>query len=268
MVLSLNRRLLLQGLLAGFGGFALAAAGSGSVWARPSRRIARLIDDVRAPEHAGGDVAARIAFISRGLLGTRYRANTLIGGPNRPEQFVVRDDAFDCVTYCETVLAASLARDYDDFERTLQTIRYANGVVRWDERNHYFADWCRRAIEKNICRAVELPKTVTIDKTVNWDNFGRRQVSMRAIPTESLLARPSQVANGDIIGFVSRRANLDFFHTGFVMLGPKRDVFLRHASQSRGRVLDEPMARFVAANRVQNVTLLRALEPPTRVRGA
>jgi hypothetical protein len=45
-------------------------------------------------------------------------------------------------------------------------------------------------------------------------------------------------------------------------------LILRHASQGRGRVLDEPMARFLAVNRVQHVTLLRALKLPALVRGA
>ena len=31
-------------------------------------------------------------FVSRALLGTRYQADTLIGGPQQPERLVVRDD--------------------------------------------------------------------------------------------------------------------------------------------------------------------------------
>lgn len=260
MVQGLHRRSFLQML----GGVALAAPGSRFAFARDIRHIPRLIDEASAL----ASVSARIAFISKSLLGTRYRANTLIGGPNKPEEFVVRDDAFDCVTFCEIVLAAALARDSDGFEQVLRTIRYANGTVRWDERNHYFSDWIRRAIEKGICQLVDLPKSITIDKTVNWGNLGRRQVVMRCSPTPSLLARPRDLASGDIIGFASRRANLDFFHTGLVMIGPKNELTLRHASESRRRVLDEPLRRFIAANRVQYVSLLRVLEPPPIARGA
>jgi N-acetylmuramoyl-L-alanine amidase-like len=256
-----NRRLLLQML----GGVTLLAVGGGDrALAQSAKRIVPLIAKARALDL----VSARIAFISTSLLGARYRANTLIGGPSKPEEFVVRDDAFDCVTFCEVVLAAALARDNDDFERILRTIRYASGVVRWDERNHYFAEWCRRAIEHDICRPVELPKALTIDKTVNWGNHGKRQVAIRCIPTESLLASPRELVSGDIIGFVSRRANLDFFHTGLVMIGPKSELTLRHASESRRRVLDEPLRRFLATNKVQYVTLLRALERPPITRGA
>ena len=106
---------------------------------------------------------------------------------------MVRDDAFDCVTYCEIVLAAALARDYGEFEAALKKIRYANGDVRWDERNHYFAEWCRNAVDKKICRPIALPKSLTIDKAVNFGNLGRRQVSMQCVPSESLLAHAEPV---------------------------------------------------------------------------
>ena len=201
-------------------------------------------------------------FISRALLGVRYQANTLIGGPRRPERFVVRDDAFDCVTFCEFVLAAAIARDYREFETVLRTIRYEHGKVVWAERNHYFAEWCRRAVENGICGPVAMADAVTIDKTVHWGNQGLRQVSIAGIPSASLLASGELLANGDIIGFLSRRPNLDFFHTGLVIFEDDGALMLRSAAQSRRRVVDEPLARFLAANNVQHVTLLRALEKP------
>ena len=113
MARTINRRLLLQML-----GSAtlLAAGGFGRAFAQSARKIAPLIEQARALE----PISARIEFISRAFIGTRYVGNTLIGGPRRPEQFVVRDDAFDCVTYCEIVLAAALARDYGAFESALK----------------------------------------------------------------------------------------------------------------------------------------------------
>ena len=93
-----------------------------------------------------------IDFIAAALRGTRYRGYTLIGGPRRPEKFVVRDDAFDCVTFCETVLAAARASNLDEFETALRTIRYHNGVVAWRERNHYFFEWGQHNVENKTCR--------------------------------------------------------------------------------------------------------------------
>ena len=208
----------------------LVAAAGAPAFARRRPSIGRLIAEAQARP----TVSERMAFISHALLGARYRANTLIGGPRRQEILVVRDDAFDCVTFCEVVLAAARARDLAEFEASLRRIRYAHGDVKWDERNHYFADWSRRAVENEICRPVAIEPAVTIEKTVNWRNLGKRQVSLSAIPRATLIANRTLLANGDVIGFVSRRPNLDFHHTGLIALGKGGEPMLRHASQRRG----------------------------------
>ncbi len=250
--MSISRRVMLQ-LLAGGAAFAAAPGGAAEA------RIARLIEEAKGL----ATVAQRIDFISRKLLGTTYKGYTLIGGPRRPERFVVRDDAFDCVTFCETVLAASLAHGIGEFEPLLRAIRYHNGVVTWRERNHYFYEWSRYNIENKTCRAVELDGAVEIAKTVDTQaGLDKRHFAMRVIPSAVLLAHKAALQSGDIIGFVSRRPNLDYFHIGFVAFGDKGELLLRHASQSRHRVLDESLQRFLAMYRVRYVTLLRPEEAP------
>jgi hypothetical protein len=221
--------------------------------------IERLIGESRSLPN----VSRRIDFISGRLLGIRYRADTLIGGPKYPEKFVVRDDAFDCVTFCEVVLAAAIAHNLEEFETSLRRIRYDHGAVQYDRRNHYFADWCKHNIENGICRPVVIEPSVTIDKIVTWHReFGRHPVSMVAISKETLLASARLLAPGDIIGFASKRASLDYYHTGLVAFGKNGELLLRNASQSRGRVVEDRMATFVSVNPVKFVTLLRAAESP------
>lgn len=251
-----NRRAVL-GLLAGL---PLLAAGRSPVGESDAALIGRLIGEARAGVDGEGGVAWRIDSISRALLGKRYRANTLIGGPKRPEQFVVRADAFDCVTFCEVVLAAAIARDYDEFEATLRRLRYAHGTVSWAERNHYFAEWSRRTIENRVCYPVSMTPAVTIEKTVDWDSFGRRRVSMLAVSYATLRANRQLLASGDIIAFVSRQPRLDVFHTGFIIVPADGAPVLRHASESRGKVVDQRLDAFLAAYRVKYVMLLRAFD--------
>jgi hypothetical protein len=235
----------------------LLAAGSRGAFAAKTAVIERLIQEARALP----TVSQRIDFISGKLLGVRYQADTLIGGPKQPERFVVRDDAFDCVTFCEVVLAAAIARDLAEFETSLRRIRYDHGAVQYDQRNHYFADWCKRNIENGICRPVAIEPTIVIDKTVTWHReFGRHPVSIAAISKETLLGNAKRLAAGDIIGFTSRRSDLDFFHTGIIAFGKSGELLLRNASQSRGRVVDDKMTTFAAVNPVTYVTLLRAAE--------
>ena len=238
----------------------LAALASGA-WpaAAGEKRIDKLIAETRNLD----TISKRIDAISAALRGTRYRAYTLIGGPRRPEKFIVRDDAFDCVTYCETVLAAAIARDASEFEAVLRAIRYHNGVVKWDQRNHYFFEWCQRNVENKTCRwltmdgAKELKKTANSEKGLSMRNF-----VMNVIPHAVFLKNKAMLQTGDIVGFVSQQPGLDYFHTGFIAFAKNGALLLRHASESRRRVLDERMDRFVAVNHVRYVTLLRPLEPP------
>lgn len=248
-----SRRLFLQSLAGG----AALLAGAGATGAGEAR-IARLIEAAKAMPSVG----ERIDYISRALTGAKYQAYTLIGGPKRPEKFVVREDGFDCVTFCETVLAAATARDFEDFETRLRTIRYHNGVVAWRERNHYFFEWGQHNIDNLTCRPIDMDGAVALEKTVYWHReLGRRTFSMKVIPRAVFLANKAQLANGDIVGFVTQRPNLDYFHIGFVAFAAGGELMLRHAARSRRRVLDERMDRFTAKNSVRYVTLLRPVEP-------
>ncbi len=85
-------------------------------------------------------------------------------------------------------------------------------------------------------------------------------MSIAAIAKETLLDNARLLAPGDIIGFTSRRAGLDYYHTGLVAFGKGGELLLRNASQSRGRVVDDKMTTFVTVNPVKYVTLLRAAE--------
>jgi len=237
----------------------LLAGGSRTAFAAKAAAVERLIEQARALP----TVSQRIDFISGKLIGVRYQAETLIGSPKQPERFVVRDDAFDCVTFCEVVLAAAIAGDFIEFETLLRRIRYDRGNVQYDQRNHYFADWCKRNVENGICRPVVIEPSIKIDKTLTWHReFGNHPVSFVAIAKETLLENARRLAPGDIIGFTSRRAGLDYYHTGLVAFSKTGELLLRNASQSRGRVVEDKMAAFVSVNPVKYVTLLRPVNNP------
>ena len=67
--------------------------------------------------------------------------------------------------------------------------------------------------------------------------------------------------SGDVIGFVSHRPNLDYFHAGFIVFGPGRVLLLRSAAESHHRVVDEDMGSFLARYSVRYVSVLRPQEP-------
>ena len=70
------------------------------------------------------------------------------------------------------------------------------------------------------------------------------------------------LATGDIVGFVTRRPNLDYFHIGFVAFGTGGELLLRHASESHGVACwTSAWSASSRINRVRYVTLLRPDEP-------
>ncbi len=220
-------------------------------------RMTRLIEKAQSLPTTG----QRIDFISRALVGAPYRSYTLIGGPRKAEKFVTRDDVFDCVTYCEAVLAAALVRTPADYDDKLRQIRYRDGVVAWRQRNHYFAQWCDNNIANNICTRVGMPGGFSVDKKLYWmPGLGAPRMAVAGIPRASLLANKSMLATGDVIAFMSPRPRLDYFHTGLIVIAPTGEPRLRHAAQSRGRVLEEPLARFFSVNHVKAATVLRPRE--------
>jgi len=248
-----SRRQILQMLASG-----LAFAGGAGPSVAGETRVERLI----ANANALPTVAQRIAAISRALIGAPYLGYTLIGGPHKSERFVVRDDGFDCVTFCETVLAAARVFRARDFDLELRKIRYREGAVEWHERNHYFSDWCEFNIANGVCRAVAVPGGEPVQKMLTtMRGLGPRRMSLVAVPRANLIAHRDLVATGDIIGFLSQRTGLDYFHTGFVVVDAKGNLWLRHAARSQGRVLDDSLARFMSVNGVRAVTVVRPQEP-------
>ncbi len=60
-------------------------------------------------------------------------------------------DESDCVTFVENSIALSLSNSWRSYFVSLQRIRYKNGLVGWETRNHFFeADW-----EKNNSWIIE-----------------------------------------------------------------------------------------------------------------
>ncbi len=85
---------------------------------------------------------------------------------------------------------------------------------------------------------------------------------MPVVSRALLLGHKALLKTGDIIGFVSRRADLDYFHAGLIAFDNKGALLLRHAAESEHRVLDERMERFLTRWRVGHVSLLRPLDQP------
>jgi hypothetical protein len=117
---------------------------------------------------APGEAATRLGAT---FLGTPYAAHTL-EAPG-PERLVITLEAFDCVTFVETVLVLTrlarrgegaapagpggggLAGLVEGYATELRRLRYRRGTIDgYPSRLHYFSDWIADNTEKGLVRDV------------------------------------------------------------------------------------------------------------------
>src|SRR5204863_2440862 len=83
-----------------------------------------------------------------------------------------------------------------------------------------------------------------------------RRTRVKCLPKTALPRLERRLQTGDLIFFVSTRRNLDVFHTGIIIRDGKR-LLMRHASRSRGSVVEQNLTEFLKANRMAGVIVVR-----------
>lgn len=191
-------------------------------------------------------------------MGDPYRGNTLGGSPSSDESFTASLDAFDCLTYVESILALAGASDLRKFADNLRCIRYRNGNVGWVSRNHYMTAWIRNNVRAGfVSNQTKGSGLIDRSRKLNVvEGLAEKTILVRSIRKRDFLRRRSEVSTGDLVFFASTRRNLDVFHCGVLIRSGER-VLLRHAARSRGRVVEQALEGFLAANRMSGVILVR-----------
>ena len=231
------------------------------------RRIEQLLAKVK-DEHS---VAGRIDSLSRSFLNYRYKENPLIGSPDTTEVFTVALDGFDCVTYIETIVALARASTVADFTEWLRKIRYQQGRIEWQRRNHYMTGWIRNNERQGLIRPIPMPNTLTVSRERRLNvvaGLAPRRTRIRCLPKSALPRLEPHLQSGDLMFFVSTRNNLDVFHAGIIVRNDDT-VLMRHASRSQGGVVEQALGDFLKANRMSGVIVMRPQAPITqRIRSA
>jgi cell wall-associated NlpC family hydrolase len=219
------------------------------------RRVAQLLSETKQDHSAG----IRIDVLSRHFLGHPYKPNPLIGSADTGEVFTASLDGFDCVTYIETVVALARASSVDDFIEWLRKIRYEQGRIQWEQRNHYMSLWVRNNVRDAIIKPVSMlaiPR-VSRERVLNVvPGLAAQRTRVTCVPKSAVPRLTGHLQNGDLIFFVSTRKNLDVFHAGIIVRDGKR-VLMRHASRSEGVVVEQDLSKFLKENRMTGVIVTR-----------
>ena len=213
-----------------------------------------------------------VLFYARQLKGTPYVASTLEVAD--PEQLVVNLRQLDCTTLVETTLALTLTKrqhsdSFADYCRNLLRLRYFDGHMNgYLSRLHYFSWWMHNNQDMGLIDEVKLPQQYTT--FINVHNYYMsahpdKYKFLKAHPewVDSIAAlekryngpdgryltqantrlphsKLSNVADGDIVAIVTRKAGIDYSHLGFAVWGKDGLLHLLNASSIHHKVVEEP----------------------------
>lgn len=199
----------------------------------------------------------RIDTVSAQFLGTPYIANTLIGGPDTPEELVVRFDGVDCYTFVDLVRALTLSENRAGFIAALEKTRYHDGRVAYLERRHFLTDWV--ALTPQNARDITLtlsPQVQVTHKDLNRRADGGVYIKGLAVhPRDIAHLSPdfltpqvaAKIRTGDVIGIYTKLDGLDVTHTGLA-IWKNGVLYFRNASSLKAnmKVVDTPLAVYLA----------------------
>jgi hypothetical protein len=213
----------------------------------------------------------RVERVSGLFLGKPFALSPLGEGPTgRVDQDpIVRFDRFDCVTYVEEVMALSWHADLNHAVRDLQRVRYASGTVRYGARKHIMmAQWIPLNIAAgfvhDITRIVGGDATESATLQLAAQDFRskkggalklaaadqpRGSYSVPLLPLARMAGALDRVPAGTIITTIRRAQSQVPYrasHVGLVIIRDGKRV-IRHAHKPSRRVVEQPLATFVAA---------------------
>ena len=209
-------------------------------------------------------LADRIDAISAAFLGVPYVDNPAGEGWGRDPDPLVRYDAFDCLTYVETVLALALAHRPDDVATLLTQLRYGDAPPSYEARRHFMeTQWLPHAVQAGVLRpttsdygeVVPIQREPVEEDWPGWSGFAgmglpldrlpRGAMALDVLPLEA--ARKASFRPGSILLIVRQpRANTPLWitHLGWIT---GDGTTLRHASQmaSSMRVRDHHLSWYL-----------------------
>lgn len=204
------------------------------------------------------DAGSRIAFLSTQFIGIPYHESTLVGDLDTEEVFTVNLEELDCFTMLDYIEAMRLSSTFSLFRANLKQVRYQNGIISFEKRNHFFSDWAvynSDSIEDLTSRLCP-GKVRSVKKQLNLKDDGfffvpgikTVQREIKYIPSAAIdESVAAQLKTGDYIGIYSSIKGLDVAHVG-IFIREGNSMVLRHAaarSEFR-RVLDQDFMEYVA----------------------
>jgi hypothetical protein len=202
----------------------------------------------------------RIDTLSRKYLGTPYRLDCLGEGTGADPDPLFTRRYVDCQTLVEQVMAEVIAPWAGGLDRAGRLVRYHGGAVSLENRYHYcIPDWLAnpwpaRDVTETLRGARHVRTHRRIDRPAFLASRGGdpsrsptpcEQIGTSYIPRADVSRVMRLIPDGSIGLLVIDNPGVVAGHAGFLFRRNGKVLF-RHASQTRRRVIEEPLPTYLA----------------------
>ncbi|HAA54459.1 MAG TPA: hypothetical protein DCE42_06865 [Myxococcales bacterium] len=211
------------------------------------------------------NVTQRLELFGRMFLGGRYKFGPL--GEGRKGRWdrdpTFRLDKVDCVTFIETVMAMALSRSLKETKRVMQQIRYKDGIIRYEYRNHFTAQqWlvenekkgyikrATKALAGKYAKPYAQKVTNAFWRSSYWGRrlpkpFRIKSYTVWYVPLKDVHKIAHRLPNllwmGEVFDQPSHPSSIA--HVGF-LVRKKGKLYFRHANIGRRGVREEPLSKY------------------------
>ncbi|KAA3619963.1 MAG: DUF1460 domain-containing protein [Calditrichaeota bacterium] len=244
---------------------------------RKSKRKSKQLDELTAADfdtllqnqqNLPAKLGSKIQMLSEKGKGAPYEIFLLGEGPSaKYDKDPLMDFArFDCMTFCEHVLAASISDSYSKMFENLKRIRYKNGEIHYLSRNHYtIADWLpnNHWLLKDVTTEVGGSSCAKMTKIIDRKSFFKSNgvveddlqnitqpetLTVDYIPAVMLSKIKNNLHGGEIVSIVTSYPAIISAHMGIIVRDSYGNLLFRHASSSRANraVVDEFFDEYAA----------------------
>lgn len=209
----------------------------------------------------------RMRTVANDSIGMEYNDGPLgegTGGKYDADPLVDLTRA-DCVTFVEQTIALSMSPNYEDMVDYLQTLRYKDGKVDFELRNHFMiSDWVRN---NSYCKDVTTQlgvDTEIVERTISRKNFFERVkapglgldtpdevIQLPILPIGSTATAEAKLSDTALIVFVGKVDWLFALHCGLYIRDENGNGQLFHASSKYGKVVAMSLTEYTETQKTR-----------------
>jgi len=227
---------------------------------------------------------SRVTDVARQSLGTPYADSPLGEGPGAKydDDPLMDLTRVDCVTFVEQTIALAASSSYQDAFDLLQKVRYRNGEIAFETRNHFMAaDW---VVDNRFCTDVThdlKATTATASRTISKKGFfervktpelgqdiADRVIDLAYVPVGQAADAEKNLPSPALILFIGKIEWLFTLHCGLYLRDQDGTGLLYHASSKHGAVTTTGLASYLDGSQRYLGFAAYAIQDPTRTRPA